>query len=81
MENLSDKIEQIEVVRSFGRTVQLKQYEPINAFASFKAVLKSGTTEADAQLVGKHLSELASREVDRDIAVYKENLKNNEVPF
>lgn len=81
MEKLSDKIEQLEVARSFARTVQLKQYEPISAFAYFKAVLKSGTTQQEMVEIGYHLADLASRSVDRDIVLYKEKLINEAVPF
>lgn len=62
-----EAIEQIEVARSFSKTMQVKQYEPINAFASYKAVLKPGTTQKEVEAISSALYKMAVRAVERDI--------------
>lgn len=58
-----DSIETIEVVRSFSRKVQLEQYQPIEAFSSYKAILKADTSREKINQISQQLSELAKRDV------------------
>jgi len=76
-----DNIEQLEVARSFSRKIQVNQYEPIELFASFKALLKPGTTAEDMQQLSGELNKLAVNAVEHDLKKYKEDLILNEPPF
>lgn len=73
-----EKIEQIQITRSFSRKVQVKQYEPIDYFASFQAVLREGATEKDVLEVSYQLNSLATKEVEKTIKSYYES---NVAPF
>ena len=57
------KIKVIEVVRSFNQTKQLKQYEPVSAFASYKAELTGEETKEEIKAISEELHELAEQSV------------------
>jgi len=58
-----DKIENVEVVRSYSQTVQLKPFEPVSYFSSYKAVVRTGATPKEIQGISDHLIELAEEDV------------------
>jgi len=60
-------IEQIEVVRSYSKKVQLKQFEPIDLFSSYKAILKSGVSEEEIKKISQWLFDKAKDDVDTDL--------------
>jgi len=65
-----DLIDQVQVTRSFSRKVQIVQYEPIDIFASYTAVLKKGVSDQDIKKVSNELNELSIKAVESDIEKY-----------
>jgi len=73
-----ENIEQIEVVRSFSKKIQLKQFEPIDIFASYKAVVKQGTSPEEIDAISQDLHRQAVKDVEFDI---NNQFKANNNPF
>jgi len=67
-----ENIESIEIVRSFSQTYQLEQYQPISAFASYKAVLKANITNEIIDLISSELQAKAEDDVFNQIDKYKQ---------
>jgi hypothetical protein len=66
-----EKVEHIEISRSFSRKVQLKAFEPIDLFASYTAVMKAGATQEDINMVSNQLFEKAKADVEKQLSSYK----------
>jgi hypothetical protein len=61
-----DKVDSIEIVRSFSKTYQQEQYQPINAFASYKVVMSKVDNET-IDKVSKELADKAENDVIEQI--------------
>ena len=70
-------VEQIEVARSFSKKVQLKQFEPIDLFASYKAIMKPGSTQVDIDEVSRQLFDKCEEDVEKDL---ESHITNNTSP-
>jgi len=62
-----DKVENIEISRSYSRKLQVKQYEPMEVFSSYKAVMKPQATNEEINQVSQELYSKAKDEVDTEI--------------
>lgn len=62
-----ENIDQIEVVRSFSKKIQLKAYEPIDIFASYKAIVKKGATPEQIDAISQDLHRQAVKDVEFEI--------------
>ena len=58
-----DLIEHIEVSRSYSKRVQEAQYEPVEYFSSYTAIVKPGATEEEIKLISEDLAERVEDEV------------------
>ncbi len=65
-----DLVDQVSVTRSFSKKVQMNQYEPVECFASYTAVLKGGVSELDIMKVSSELNRLAIVQVESDMNSY-----------
>lgn len=71
-QNISlDKVEHIEISRSFSRKVQIRAYEPVDLFASYTAVMKDGATQEDIDMVSNQLFLKAKADVEKELHNYK----------
>lgn len=73
-----DKIEQMEIVRSFSKKIQVKQYEPIEIFSSYKAILKRGATNEDIDTINDELAKKSEEDCNYQS---NESYKSNKEPF
>lgn len=70
--NISLKnIDSIEIVRSYSKTFQQEAYQPINCFASYKAVMSNRIDNETINRVSKELEEKAENDVIEQIHKYK----------
>lgn len=65
-----DLIDQVSITRSFSKKIQISQYEPVDCFSSYTAVLKWGVSESDIMKVSSQLNRLAIAQVESDINSY-----------
>jgi uncharacterized protein YicC (UPF0701 family) len=65
------KVENIEISRSYSRTIQLAQYEPMTQFSSYKAIMKPGSTDEEIKEVSEELYQRCEEEVDHIIESFK----------
>lgn len=52
-----------EVARSFSKTIQEKQFEPLSVFASYKGELDGTETPEQVRAFSEHLQALATEDV------------------
>jgi len=70
-------LDEIEITRSFSRKVQQSQYEPIEMFASVKAMVSK---DSDINAISEQLQAWAVDQVERDLEKYNKP-KEDEIPF
>lgn len=71
----------IEVARSYSRTIQYKQFEPINSFASYKVELEGTESKEEVEKVSKELFRLSYIDVENSLLLAKKNLDESVSPF
>jgi len=58
-----EKIENIEVTRSYTQKVNMGNYQSQDFFSSYKAIVKGGATEEEIQTISDDLAEKAEEDV------------------
>lgn len=71
----------IEVSRSYSRTIQAKQYEPISAFSSYKAELTGEESKEEVEKISNELFRLSYLDVERSLTATKQKLTEQEPAF
>lgn len=71
----------IEVSRSYSRTIQYKQYEPIASFASYKAELNGAESKEEVEKISNELFRLSYIDVERSLTATKQKLTEQEPAF
>jgi len=71
----------IEVSRSYSRTIQYKQFEPISSFASYKAELTGEESKEDVEKISNELFRLSYLDVERSLTATKQKLTEQEPAF
>ena len=62
--------DKIEIARSFSKTIQLSQYNPVSVFMSAKAEIDDDNTK-DIKLLSEELYNICKKTVDNDIEELK----------
>lgn len=57
----------IEIIRSFSRTWQVRQYEPENFFCSAKQTIEDNISEEEKQKISNELYQFCKNEVIKNI--------------
>lgn len=70
-----NKIEQVHISRSFSKKLQINQYEPVDVFCSYQAVLKGNVDEASIQRISMELHRACVSDTERDMKNYYESHK------
>ena len=70
-------LNEVEISRSFSRKIQKEQFEPIEVFASVKALAAGG---ADLNAISENLNAWVVDQVERDLEKYNKP-KEGDIPF
>ena len=66
-----------EIVRSFSKTMQERQFEPVNFFCSAKETFSTIPSEKEKKEKSEYLANLVQNEVEKSVKVYFEEKKKN----